>query len=100
MQIMPSGVAWTNPAAQNQQALGDSKQNASHKNAASTSELVNPLEQSGKTSDRDANERYDGPQQQASNSNPSANNATEETDSMLSLPANDDNGTTTLDLLG
>ena len=100
MQIMPSGVSWTNPAAQNQQALGDSKQNTSLKNTASTSELVNPLEQSGKTSDRDANERYDGPQQQSSSSNSSENNSTVATDSMLSLPANDDIGNSTLDLIG
>ena len=99
MQIMPNGAAWTNPAAQNQQALGDSKPSASLKNTASASELVNPLEQSGKASDRDANERYDGPQQQGSTSNSSANDTTE-TDSMLSLPASDDTGTTTLDLLG
>ena len=100
MQIMPSSAAWTNPAAQNQQALGDSKPSASLKNTASASELVNPLEQSGKASDRDANERYDGPQQQGSTSNSSANDTIAETDSMLSLPASDDLGTTTLDLLG
>ena len=96
---MPNGAAWTNPAAQNQQALGDSKQSGSLKNAASSNELVNPLEQSGKASDRDANERYDGPQRQGNSSNSSANDTTE-TDSMLSLPASDDTGTTTLDLLG
>lgn len=100
MQIMPSGAAWTNPAAQNQQALGDSKHSAPLKNTASTSELVNPLEQSGNVSDRDANERYDGPQQERNKSSSSANDATAETDSILSLPACDDIHTTTLDLLG
>ncbi len=100
MQIMPSGAAWTNPAAQNQQALGDTKHSTSHKNAVTSSELVNPLEQSGKASDRDANERYDGPQQQNGTANSSGNDTTIEIDSMLSLPASDDKGTTTLDLLG
>ena len=99
MQIMPSGAAWTNPAAHNQQALGDTKHSASLKNTANASELVNPLEESGKASDRDANERYDGPLQQGSTSNSSANDTAAETDSMLSLPASDDIGTT-LDLLG
>ena len=63
MQIMPSGAAWTNPAALTQQALGDAKHSGPPKNAAST-EVVTPLEQSGKVSDRDANERYDGPERQ------------------------------------
>lgn len=100
MQILPSSAAWTNPAAQNQQALGDSKHSASLKNTTSSSELVNPLEQSGKASDRDANERYDGPQQQANTSDSSTNDTAVETDSMLSLPASDDVGATMLDLLG
>ncbi|HUP81679.1 MAG TPA: hypothetical protein VM260_24215 [Pirellula sp.] len=99
MQIMPSGAAWTNPAAQNQQALGDTKHSASLKNTANAGELVNPLEESGKASDRDANERYDGPLHQSNTSNSSAKDTAVETDSMLSLPANDDIGNT-LDLLG
>ena len=100
MQIMPSGAAWTNPAAQNQQALGDSKHSASLKNASPINESVNPLEQSGKASDRDANEQYDGPQRRASTSNSAAKTTSVATDSMLSLPASDDIGNTTLDLLG
>ena len=96
---MPSGAAWTNPAALTQQALGDSKHSGPPKNAASN-EVVTPLEQSGKASDRDANERYDGPPQKGNTSNSTANNTAVETDSMLSLPANDDLGSSTLDLLG
>ncbi len=99
MQIMPSGAAWTNPAALIQQALADSKHSGPTKNAAAI-EVVTPLEQSGKASDRDANERYDGPQQQGNTSNSSANDKAVEADSMLSLPANDDLGSSTLDLLG
>ena len=99
MQIMPSGAAWTNPAALTQQALGDTKHSGPPKNAA-TVEAVTPLEQSGKASDRDANERYDGPSQQSSPSNSTAIDTAAETDSMLSLPANDDLGSSTLDLLG
>lgn len=99
MQIMPSGAAWTNPAALIQQALGDSKHSGPPKNAASI-EAVTPLEQSGKASDRDANERYDGPERQGNPSNSSANVTAVEADSMLSLPANDDLGSSTLDLLG
>ncbi len=99
MQIMPSGAAWINPAALTQQTLGDTKHSGPPKNAAST-EGVTPLEQGGKASDRDANERYDGPSQQSSPSNSSVNDTAAETDSMLSLPANDDLGSSTLDLMG
>lgn len=100
MQIMPSGGAWTNPAAFNQQALSDSKQSGAIKTAVSATEPVNPLEQTGKASDRDADERYDRPQQSAKPSSSTENNAVIETESMLSLPANDDLGEASLDLLG
>ena len=99
MQIMPSGAAWTNPAALTQQALGDAKHSAPPKNAA-TIEAVTPLEQSGKASDRDANERYDGPPHKGNPSNSSVHETAVETESMLSLPADDDLGSSTLDLLG
>ena len=99
MQIMPSGGAWTNPAAFNQQALSDSKHSGAVKTAVSAAEPVNPLEQTGKASDRDADERYDGPQQPA-NPASSTDDPSVETESMLSLPANDDCGETSLDLLG
>ncbi len=100
MQIMPSGGAWTNPAALTQQALGDSKHSGTLKNAVPSTEPVNPLEQSGKASDRDANERYDGPKQKSNTSNSSKADALAEADSLLSLPANDELGASTLDLLG
>ena len=101
MQIMPSGGAWTNPAALTQQALGDSKQSAAPKNATNSAEPVTPLEQSGKTADRDAQERYDGPQ--PDNRSSQSVNSTEtvsDSESMLTLPADDDLEPGTLDLLG
>lgn len=100
MQIIPNGAGWTNPAALNQQALSDAKHIGSSKNEVSPTEPVNPLEQSGKASDRDANERYDGPQQSGAKSNPPADGPVAEAESMLSFPANDNLAANTLDLLG
>ncbi len=98
MQIMPS--SWSNPAALNQQALGDTKHSAGPKNSAIGTEPVNPLEESGKTGDRDANERYDGPQQSGTATEREASTTANESESMLSLPAGDGQDETTLDLLG
>ncbi len=100
MQIMPSGGAWTNPAAFNQQALSDSKHSGAVKTAVSATEPVNPLEQTGKASDRDADERYDGPQRPTNPPSSAEDNAVIETETMLSLPADDDLGEASLDLLG
>ena len=100
MQITPSGGAWTNPAALTQQALGDSKHIGTLKNNVQSAEPVNPLEQSGKASDRDANERYDAPQQQRNSSNHSKTDPVDEDGNLLSLPANDNLEPPTLDLLG
>ena len=100
MQIMPSGAAWTNPAALSQQASADPKQSAALKSTATETDAVTPLEESGKTTDRDANERYDGPQQKESQSKSATNGSSFEAESMMSLPANDDLEATTLDLLG
>ena len=100
MQIIPSGGAWTNPAALTQQALGDSKHSVALKNNAPSTETVNPLEQSGKASDRDADERYDAPQQQRNSSNTSKADPVNEAENLLSLPANDNLEASTLDLLG
>lgn len=99
MQIMPSGGAWTNPAALTQQSLSDSKQSNATKNAANATDPVTPLEQSGKASDRDAQERYAGPQQ-GNASNSSGNASSDEQESMLALPANDQLDAGILDLLG
>jgi len=98
MQIMPSGAAWTNPAALNQQALSDSKHAAAAKDSSNQADIA-PLEQTGKASDRDANERYDGPRAgvESTRQNPPIEIFT--ADSLLSLPAADD-GTSVLDLLG
>ena len=98
MQIMPS--SWANPAALNQQALGDSKHSTAPKSSAVGTEPVNPLEESGKTGDRDANERYDGPQQTGIAAGKEAAATANESESMLSLPAGDGEDETTLDLLG
>jgi len=98
MQIMPS--SWTNAAALNQQALGDSKHSTGPKNSAVGAEPVNPLEETGKTGDRDANERYDGPPQSGSASGKGTVATSNESESMLSLPASDGLDETTLDLLG
>ena len=100
MQIIPSGGAWTNPAALTQQALGDSKHSVALKNNAPSTEPVNPLEQSGKASDRDANERYDAPQRQRKSSDSSKTDPVNEAQNLLSLPANDELEASTLDLLG
>lgn len=98
MQIMPG--SWTNPAALTQQALGDSKHSTAPKNSAVGTEPVNPLEESGKAGDRDANERYDGPQQSGTATEKGGAATANESESMLSLPAGDGQDDTTLDLLG
>ncbi len=100
MQIMPGGAAWTNPAALSQQASGDPKQTAAQKSAASTQDPVTPLEETGKTTDRDANERYDGPQHQTGQANSASPESAFESESLLSLPASSDQDVVTLDLLG
>ena len=98
MQIMPG--SWTNPAALSQQALGDSKHSTAPKNSAVGTEPVNPLEESAKAGDRDANERYDGPQQSGTATGRETSANASESESMLSLPAGDGQDETTLDLLG
>jgi len=99
MQIMPSGAAWTNPAALSQQASADAKHIAARNPAATATEPVTPLEESGKTTDREANERYDGPQNSDGKIGSTTNESNSETESMMSLPAKDDLEASTLDLL-
>ena len=99
MQIMPTGAAWTNPAAISQQASADSKHVATRNSVANSAEPVTPLEESGKTTDRDANERYDGPQNSDAKTRSAPNESDSETESMMSLPAHDDLEAPTLDLL-
>ena len=98
MQIMPTGGSWVNPAALNQQAIQESKHNGSTGNKSTLTDAVDKLQHSEKTGDRDANERYDGPQEQHSSSNSMP--TPEQDPSMLSLPALDDLPVSTLDLLG
>lgn len=57
MQIQPTG--WTNPAAQSQQV--NFGQRASVVSSPATAENIGALEESNRTGDRDANERYEGP---------------------------------------
>lgn len=99
MQIMPSGAAWTNPAALSQQASADTKHVAARNSAATATEPVTPLEESGKTTDRDANERYDGPQHSDRKKSSALNDSNFDKESMMSLPASDDLDASTLDLL-
>jgi hypothetical protein len=99
MQIMPTGGAWTNPAALTQQSLNDAKHPTANKNATAGLESVTPLEETGKTADRDANERYDGPSH-GNSSKQEPDIAKIDTESMLSLPAYDDSEKAILDLMG
>ena len=102
MQIMPSSGGWTNAAASTQQALNDAKHSNTNSNRDVAADLtVNKLEQSGKTSDRDANERYDSPPSGNTNAGtaPSEANLVSD-DSLLSLPALDELPPSTLDIMG
>jgi hypothetical protein len=99
MQIMPTGGSWINPAALNQQALNESKHTGPTANKSPSPDAVDKLEHSEKSGDRDANERYDGPQNQQHHSS-GQQSTPDQAASMLSLPAIDDLPTPTLDLLG
>jgi hypothetical protein len=102
MQIMPSGGGWTNAAASVQQGHHDLKNSSSvHRaNAAGSAIKVDRPEKSG---DRDANERYDGPQadnkQEPKPPNPDESQ-TENASDLLSLPATEESPSYRLDLLG
>jgi hypothetical protein len=101
MQIVPSSGGWTNAAASSQHAISDAKHANASTHLPADDAAVSRLEQSGKTSDRDPNERYDGPQFDQSNSNLSPN-ATPliQDESLLSLPALAESPISTLDLMG
>jgi len=102
MQIMPSGGGWTNAAASAQQGQNDLK-NSSPLHRANAADNAIKIDQSEKASDRDANERYDGPQaendQGAKRPNP-IESKNENAGDLLSLPATEDTAPSTLDLLG
>lgn len=99
MQIPPAG--WANPAAHTQQGMSNQR-SSTPTTAESTSKQLTPVEQSQKTGDRDANERYDGPmphqteegQKQTSDETPQDSSA-----DCLHLPA-DDGETSQLDISG
>jgi hypothetical protein len=97
MQIQPSN-SWTNPAALTQQSLSDNKHAAAATHHSTEPHAVERLENAEKTGDRDANERYDGPDSQSNGS--SNQRETSGSESMLSLPAIDDQPESTLDLRG
>ena len=101
MQIVPSSGGWTNAAASSQYAISDAKHANASTHLPADDAAVSRLEQSGKTSDRDPNERYDGPQHDQSNSDLSPN-ATPliQDESLLSLPALAESPISTLDVMG
>ncbi len=101
MQIVPSSGGWTNAAASSQHAISDAKHSNASTNHPADDAAVNRLEQSGKTSDRDPNERYDGPQidQSKSELTPNATPPIQD-ESLLSLPAIDESPVSTLDVMG
>ena len=102
MQIMPSGGGWTNAAAAAQQGHNDLK-NASSLHRASSVENSIQVDRSEKSGDRDANERYDGPQgDRKSNavSDPESEPGEQQENDLLSLPAIEDAAPSALDLLG
>ena len=101
MQIVPSSGGWTNAAASSQHAISDAKHSNASTNHPIDDAAVNRLEQSGKTSDRDPNERYDGPRFDQSNSDLPLNDTTLiQDESLLSLPAIDESPVPSLDLMG
>jgi hypothetical protein len=101
MQIMPSG-GWTNAAASAQQGHADLKNNSPLQRASPADNAIK-VDRSEKSGDRDANERYDGPQAE-SNQEPKRPNPDESkienAGDLLSLPATEDTAPSTLDLLG
>ncbi len=102
MQIMPSGGGWTNAAAAAQQSHNDLK-NASPLQRASSVENAIQVDRSEKSGDRDANERYDGPQGDGKSNvspDPGSERGEEQANDLLSLPAIEDAAPSALDLLG
>ena len=101
MQIVPSSGGWTNAAASSQHAISDAKHSNASTNRPADDAAVSRLEQSGKTSDRDPNERYDGPpfDQSKSDLSPDATQLIQD-ESLLSLPAIAESPVSTLDLMG
>jgi hypothetical protein len=100
MQIQPNSGSWTNSAASQQISTSQSAgTKADRKTASNFADLR--LEQSEKSGDRDAQERYQGPQSDGSQK--SADNdlsSAEQTESILHLPAFEDTEPSQLDLMG
>ena len=99
MQITPTGNNWTNPAAISQQTLNDAKHAGATSHRTTNPDAVDKLEQTEKTGDRDANERYDGPMPSA-NAQVTKDDVNMSENALLSLPAIDDLPESTLDIMG
>ncbi|MEQ1828102.1 MAG: hypothetical protein ABL921_19235 [Pirellula sp.] len=102
MQIMPNSGGWTSAAASAQHSLNDTK-HSSHAapKGIAPRDAVDRLEESGKITDRDANERYDGQQpQNDAPSNSEADSSKSNNESLLNLPAIDEATPPILDLMG
>lgn len=103
MQIMPSGGGWTHAAAAAQQSHQENKNTspARSTSAPDSSIHVDRLEKSG---DRDADERYDGPQGDTDRNEANQKDSNQESNraisSLMSLPATEEEPSSTLDLLG
>lgn len=99
MQIPPAG--WANPAAHTQQGLSSQRSNTPATTDSTTRQL-NPVEQSQKAGDRDANERYDGPMDHKDSEerkNSQGESSHDSTQDRLHLPADDGEGSQ-LDISG
>ena len=101
MQIPPAtSGSWINPAAIGQQASSDARFANTTSGQRSGVDPLTQLEQSSKTGDRDADERYEGPTHHSSNSQHQSSNNEAADQPMLQLPAVDDQPQSTLDLMG
>lgn len=99
MQIMPSSGGWTNAASASQQSHNDLKANSSPNRAGSVKNAIR-VDQSEKSGDRDANERYEGPQGETKSKAATEISSNDNSSDLLSLPAIEDTPPSTLDLLG
>jgi hypothetical protein len=96
MQVPSS--SWMNPAAHSQQGLS-SQRATSSTSSTQASSGVNQLEQSTKSGDRDASERYEGPMGGEQRQNGEKPVEESHAHDILELPA-DDGTTHSLDVLG
>ncbi|MBM3964374.1 MAG: hypothetical protein FJ308_04815 [Planctomycetes bacterium] len=102
MQIssIPNG-AWTNPAASAQQASNETRSHSAMTTPASNASpaQIDGLEKSNETTDRDANEQYNGSPSDRRRESKEPESS-DERESLLSLPACNDADSLGLDLMG